>query len=59
MQLDTLIKLDLVTIFMECLYTGASRTKAHTAYLTPCVGDVDVALNVNWNFTRAYYGIFT
>ena len=57
MQLDPLPEIVLVTIFMEGLRTGVARTEVFRVHSTSFEAAVDIALNAEFNFKAARFGI--
>ena len=56
MQLDPLLEMVLVTIFMEGLCTGVARTEVFRVHLTSFKAAADVALNADFDFKAAHLG---
>ena len=56
MQLDPLLEMVLVTIFMEGLRTGLARAEIMWVHPTSFDEAVDVALNAEFNFKAARFG---
>ena len=57
MQLDPLPEMVLVTISMEGLLTGVNRTEVFRVHSTSFEAAVDIALNAEFNFNAARFGI--
>ena len=56
MQLDSLLEMILVTIFMEGPQTGVARTELFQVHPTSFEAAVDIALNAEFNFKAAHFG---